>query len=473
MFVKRFKLLTVALLLLGDGTVVAQKQALPNIVLFFIDDMGSQDLGCYGSAFYQTPAIDKIAAQGLRFTNAYSACTVCSPTRASLMTGKYPARLRLTDWIQGHKKPYAQLNVPDWTMYLPLEEKTLAESLKEKGYATWHVGKWHLGDDEKYWPENQGFDVNIAGNFKGAPIKNGQYNGFFSPYGLKRLKDGPKGEYLTDRLTNEAISLIDKHKTGQPFFLNLAHYAVHTPIQGKPEKVEKYKQLLNGEKDPQKNPEYAAMIESVDESVARIIQKLEEKGLLENTLIIFASDNGALASVSTSKPFKRGKGWAYEGGTRTPLLMYWKGKLEGGKLIDEPVITMDIYTTIMNLVKAQLPNGIDGKDIMPVITQNKSYNRPLFWHYPHYHSGKPHGSVRFGDWKLIEFFEDNRLELYNLKDDVGETKDLSRENPTKTKELKQLMVSWRKEVKAQMMTPNPDYNEAKANKGPEQNNGEQ
>ncbi|HLP37701.1 sulfatase [Lacibacter sp.] len=460
--------LTIALWIMTGFCCFAQTQQMPNIVIFFIDDMGSQDLGCYGNNFYQTPSIDKLANNGVRFTNAYSACTVCSPTRASLMTGKYPARLQITDWIQGHKKPYAKLNVPNWTMYLPLQEKTLAESLKEKGYATWHVGKWHLGDDEMYWPDQQGFDVNIAGNFKGAPIKNKQYNGFFSPYGLKRLNDGPKDEYLTDRLTEEAINLIDRQNSSQPFFLNLAHYAVHTPIQGKADKVEKYKQLLNGEKHPQKNPVYAAMIESVDESVARIIQKLEEKKLLENTFIVFMADNGSLASVSTSPPFRKGKGWAYEGGTRTPLLMYWKGKIEGGKLIDEPVITMDIYTTIMQLVKAKLPNNVDGKNLLPVITENKTYNRPLFWHYPHYHNDKPHGAVRLGDWKLIEYFEDNHFELYNLKEDIGEANDLSKQNIAKAEELKKLMVAWRKKVNAQMMTTNPNYDAAKANKGPQE-----
>lgn len=449
------------------------QQALPNIIVFFIDDMGSQDLACYGNDFYKTPSIDKLAVNGVRFTNAYSSCTVCSPTRASLMTGKYPARLQITDWIQGHKKPFAKLNVPNWTMYLPLEEKTLAESLKEKGYATWHVGKWHLGDKEEYWPESQGFDINIAGNFKGAPIRNKEYNGYFSPYGLLRLTDGPKDEYLTDRLTDEAIQLIKNSKSQQPFFLNLAHYAVHTPIQGKAEKTAKYKKILNGEKHPQKNPEYAAMIESVDESIARILKVLEEKSLLENTVIIFAADNGSLASVSTSKPFRKGKGWAYEGGTRTPLIMYWKGNIEGGKVIDEPVITMDIYATIMNIVNAKLPKRTDGVSLLPVIYQNKQYNRPLFWHYPHYHNDKPHGSVRYGDWKLIQYFEDNRYELYNLKEDIGETNDLSSKNSEKLNELKKMMEGWRKKVGAQMMTANPAYDPSKAGKGPNQKEAEQ
>ncbi|HTN20502.1 MAG TPA: sulfatase [Pelobium sp.] len=434
----------------------------PNIVVFFIDDMGRQDLSTYGSDFYKTPAIDKLA-DGVKFTNAYAACTVCSPTRAALMTGKYPARLHVTDWIKGKNMPWAKLAVPDWTMYLDLKEKTIAESLKEVGYKTWHVGKWHLGDEEKYWPQNQGFDVNIAGNFKGAPIKNNKSNGYFSPYGLEMIEDGPTGEYLTDRLTNEAVNLIKNRPKDQPFFLNLAHYAVHTPIQGKQEKIEKYKALLKSA-DPQKNPEYAAMIESVDESIAKVMRTLEEEKLLENTFIVFATDNGALAPVSTSKPFKEGKGWAYEGGIRTPLLIYWKGKIESKKVIDEPAITMDIYSTIMSLAGAKEPENVDGKSLLPVITENKQYDRPLFWHYPHYHLDKPHGSVRYGDWKLIQYFEDMHYELYNLKADIGETKNLSKEQPEKVKELGMLMINWRKEVNAQMPIINSNYIPEKANK---------
>lgn len=434
----------------------------PNIVVFFIDDMGRQDLSTYGSDFYKTPAIDKLA-DGVKFTNAYAACTVCSPTRAALMTGKYPARLHVTDWIKGKNMPWAKLAVPDWTMYLDLKEKTIAESLKEVGYKTWHVGKWHLGDEEKYWPQNQGFDVNIAGNFKGAPIKNNKSNGYFSPYGLEMIEDGPTGEYLTDRITNEAVNLIKNRPKNQPFFLNLAHYAVHTPIQGKEEKIEKYKALLKSA-DPQKNPEYAAMIESVDESIAKVMRTLEEEKLLENTFIVFATDNGALAPVSTSKPFKEGKGWAYEGGIRTPLLIYWKGKIESKKVIDEPAITMDIYSTIMSLAGAKEPENVDGKSLLPVITENKQYDRPLFWHYPHYHLDKPHGSVRYGDWKLIQYFEDMHYELYNLKTDIGETKNLSKERPEKVKELGMLMINWRKEVNAQMPIINSNYIPEKANK---------
>ncbi|RZJ72602.1 MAG: DUF4976 domain-containing protein [Flavobacterium sp.] len=434
----------------------------PNIVIFLIDDLGQQDLSCYGASFYKTPAIDQLASKGVKFSNAYSASTVCSPTRAALMTGKYPARLHITDWITGKKVPFAKLAVPDWTLYLPLEEKTIAESLKEVGYTTWHVGKWHLGGDEKYWPQHQGFDVNIAGNLRGSPLKNNKYNGYFSPYGLDMMQDGPTGEYLTDRLTDEAVKLIKAHKGDhQPFFLNLAHYAVHVPIQGKDDKVKKYKTLLT-EPDPQKNPVYAAMIESVDESIAKVMKTLKEEKLLDNTLIIFASDNGALASISTSKPFREGKGWAYEGGTRTPLMMYWKGKIEGGKVIDEPAITMDIYSTIMEVVGAKEQENVDGKSLLPVIYENKKYDRPLFWHYPHYHLDKPHSSVRYHDWKLIQYFEDMHYELYDLKNDIGEIKDLAKQNPKVVSEMGMMLIKWRAQVKAQMPTINSNYNPEKA-----------
>jgi arylsulfatase A len=458
--------LFIILFLSGSGVSIVSAQKLPsgkpNIIIFFIDDMGSQDLGCYGNDFYKTPTIDRLAAKSTRFTNAYSACTVCSPTRAALMTGKYPAKLHLTDWISGHVKPFAKLSVPDWTMHVPLEEKTVAESLKEAGYATWHVGKWHLGHDEKYWAENQGFNVNIAGNFKGAPIKDKQYNGYFSPYGLPRLTDGPKDEYLTDRLTDEALALIDKQSASQPFFLNLAHYGVHTPLQGKAEKVEKYTKLLKAP-HPQKNPVYAAMIESVDESLDRIIKKLEDKNLMDNTLIIFAADNGTLASVSTSKPFREGKGWAYEGGIRTPLIVYWKGVSEGGRIIDEPVITMDIYSTILDAAGVKQGGNIDGKSLLPVVKNNMHYDRPLFWHYPHYHNDNPHGAVRIGDWKLIQYFEDNHFELYNLKDDIGEMNNLAAQHTAKVKELRKIMEDWRVQVGAQMPSANPNYDPANPN----------
>lgn len=429
----------------------------PNFIVFFIDDMGSADLACYGNTFNQTPNIDQLAQKGVKFTNAYSACTVCSPSRAALMTGKYPAKLHITDWIAGHEKTNPKLLIPDWQKFLPQSEKTVAEYLKENGYVNWHVGKWHLGEGEEFYPLNQGFDINIGGSNWGHPKK-----GFFAPYQMPLLTEGEKGEYLTDRLTNEAIKLIENHNENVPFFLNLAHYAVHSPVQAKAEKIEKYKKLLVSP-DKQKNPAYAAMIESLDEGIGRVISTLEKKNLLENTVIIFASDNGTLMQSASSLPFRKGKGWCYEGGTRTPLIIYWKNNIEGGKVIDEPTITMDLTSTILDLAAIKPNEKLDGKSLKPVILTNKKYERPLFWHYPHYHEGDaPYSAVRLGDWKLIEFFENNSLELYNLKDDISESNNLALINPQKAKELKKLLDKWRKTNNVQIPTLNPNYIEKKS-----------
>lgn len=429
----------------------------PNFIVFFIDDMGSADLACYGNTFNQTPNIDQLAQKGVKFTNAYSACTVCSPSRAALMTGKYPAKLHITDWIAGHEKTNPKLLIPDWQKFLPQSEKTVAEYLKENGYVNWHVGKWHLGEGEEFYPLNQGFDINIGGSNWGHPKK-----GFFAPYQMPLLTEGEKGEYLTDRLTNEAIKLIENHNENVPFFLNLAHYAVHSPVQAKAEKIEKYKKLLVSP-DKQKNPAYAAMIESLDEGIGRVMSTLEKKNLLENTVIIFASDNGTLMQSASSLPFRKGKGWCYEGGTRTPLIIYWKNKIEGGKVIDEPTITMDLTSTILDFAAIKPNEKLDGKSLKPVILTNKKYERPLFWHYPHYHEGDaPYSAVRLGDWKLIEFFENNSLELYNLKDDISESNNLALINPQKAKELKKLLDKWRKITNAQMPAPNPNYIDKKS-----------
>ncbi|MCU0341736.1 MAG: sulfatase [Spirosomaceae bacterium] len=448
---KKPLLLLLSVILLSANA--PQKPTTPNVVLFFIDDMGAVDLGCYGNVFNQTPNIDKLAKRGVKFTNAYSACTVCSPSRAALMTGKYPAQLHLTDWIAGHVKKNPKLNIPDWRMYLPQEEKTIAEHLHEKGYSTWHVGKWHLGEGDTYLPTNQGFDLNIGGSNWGQP--KGSY---FSPFKMPHLQDDDsKGYYLTDRLTDEAVKLIENQDTHKPFFLNFWHYGVHTPLQARADKIEKYKQLLK-EKDPQKNPVYAAMIESVDESVARVMATLEKKNMLENTLVVFAADNGTLMTTATSHPFRKGKGWSYEGGTRTPLLVYWKGHFENGLEVHSPAITMDISATILKAVGLAIPKTLHGNDLNAIVSKKKMEERPLFWHYPHYHEGNnPYGAVRKGDWKLIEFYESGALELYNLKNDIGETQNLASTEPAKTKELANLLNNWRTKMKAQMPTPNPDF----------------
>ncbi|MCF0176116.1 MAG: sulfatase [Bacteroidales bacterium] len=456
----------------------------PNVVMFLIDDLGWTDFACYGSLFYQTPAIDSLARAGVRFTDAYAACTVSSPTRAALMSGKYPARLHLTDWIAGQNFAWAKLRVPEWTKYLPLEEKTIAEYLRDEGYQTWHVGKWHLGDDEIYWPENQGYDVNIGGNFKGAPIRNGIYGGYFAPYGLKRLEEGRDGEYLTDRLTDEAVRLIENRRDDKPFYLNMAHYAVHTPLGAKPELEKKYEALADSSYF-QNNATYAAMIESVDQSLAAIMRALDRNGLMDNTLIVLTTDNGSVHNISRNYPLRRGKGSEYEGGVRVPMIMYWKGHTFTGATEQTPVITMDIFSTILDaagvkvrdrevdgksLCRLAFPRGASEASSKAIRARDKAAaklaDRPLFWHYPHYHNGgaRPYSSVRQGEWKLIHQYETDTWELYNLREDIGETKNLVGENGLKFRELADLLENWLDSVDAQYAAPNPDYDPARERK---------
>lgn len=437
----------------------------PNVVIFLADDYGWMDSSCYGSRFYQTPNIDALSRAGMRFTNAYSACAVSSPTRAALMTGKYPARLHLTDFIAGHNFAWARMLPPDWCKYLPAEEVTIAEVLRDAGYATWHVGKWHLGQEEKYYPENQGFDVNIGGCGAGAPGQPGpRTKGYFSPYGIQyNLEPGPEGEYLTDRLTDEAVNLIRTRDKGKPFYLNMAHYAVHTPLQAKPEKVKKYEGLAD-EDYFQKNAVYAAMIESMDESLGRIVAELERQGIADNTIIVFASDNGALYSVSESHPLRAGKGSEFEGGIRTPLIVSWPGHIRPGSVSDTPVITMDITATLMDMVDYRPEGPLDGQSLMNVFKGGNIKDRPLFWHYPHYHFAKPYSAVRSGDWKLTRMLEDGSVALYNLKADIGETENLADRYPRRTEKMLKLLEDWCDEVDAQYPVPNPGYDPEKADK---------
>lgn len=468
---KQFSFVASALLPVVSLSAKEKVERSPNIIVFLIDDMGWNDLGCYGSKFYQTPNMDRLAQSGALFTDAYAACTVSSPTRAALMTGKYPARLHVTDWIAGWNYPWAKLSVPEWTKYLPLEEKTIAEYLKEAGYQTWHVGKWHLGDDEKYWPENQGFDVNIGGNFKGAPIKNKKgCNGYFSPYGLPRLENGEEGEYLTDRLTDEAMRLIEK-SGDTPFFLNMSHYAVHTPLGAKPEMEKKYEALVDSSYF-QKNATYAAMIESVDQSLGDLLKVLDKKGVLDNTLIILTSDNGAVHSISRSYPLRKGKGAEYEGGVRVPFIVNWKGHTKAGQVVDTPVITMDIPATILNAAGIKTKGAVmDGISLLPSLSDSQRVSdikkkRPLFWHYPHYHNGgaRPYSAVRLGDWKLINQYETDTYELYNLKEDVGEEHDLQNQYPKKLSELRNILQNWLLSVDAQLPAKNPNWDQKRERK---------
>ncbi|MEO7319056.1 MAG: sulfatase [Chthoniobacteraceae bacterium] len=451
----------------------AADTARPNIVFILADDLGWADLGCYGSKFYETPHLDRLAKQGVRFTAAYAACNVCSPTRASILTGKYPARLHLTDWLPGRTdRPDQKLNRPVILQHLPLEEVTIAEALKEGGYSTAFIGKWHLGGPALY-PEKQGFDVNIGGCDKGHPPS------YFSPYRIPTLPDGPPGEFLTDRLTEEAVKFIESAK-GKPFFLYLSHYAVHTPLQARPEVIAKYQakagQLASAEpefitdlgrqvRQIQRHATYAAMIESLDDSVGRVMNKLEELGLDRNTVIVFTSDNGGLStaegSPTSNVPLRMGKGWNFEGGVREPLLVSWPGVAEPGSVCDAPMISTDYYPTLLEM--ARLPSRpqqhLDGVSLVPLLQGGTAPERALFWHYPHYSNqgGGPGGAVRVGDFKLIEGFEDMRVQLFNLQTDVGEKHDLAAQMPEKTVALRGQLHAWREVVQAQMMTPNPDY----------------
>lgn len=424
-----------------------------NFVVILVDDLGATDLGCFGSRFFQTPNLDRLARQGMRFTQAYSACTVCSPTRAAMMTGKYPARLHVTDWIEGHKRPKAKLKVPDWTMHLPHKERTIAEALKSKGYATASIGKWHLGGEEHH-PEKHGFDENIGGYHRGQPPS------YFAPYRIPTLKEGPDGEFLTDREAQEAVAFIDRNRN-RPFYLYLPHYAVHTPLMGKKEVIEKYRGRVQPD-DPQKNPTYGALVESVDDAAGRIMQALDERGLTGNTVVIFTSDNGGLLQSTSNLGLRAGKGSAYEGGVRVPLIVRWPGVTRAGSESAAPVITMDHYATLLEAAGVSPEPGqvIDGKSLLPLLRGSGSFRREaIFWHYPHYHPGgaTPYSAVRSGDWRLIEFFEDNRIELFNLKDDPAETRDLAASEPAKADALRRRLHAWRRQVGAQLPTPNPDY----------------
>jgi len=445
----------------------------PNVVFFLIDDLGFTDLGCMGSKLYETPHIDRLASQGMTFNHAYSACTVCSPTRAAVLTGKYPARLHVTDWIAGHKRPFAKLMVPDWTMYLPLEETTLAEVLKSHGYATASVGKWHLGG-AGYEPTRQGFDENIGGTQAGSPP------GYFSPYSLPGIETKETGESLTERLTLEAEKFIEKNRD-RPFFVYFPHYTVHTPLQARPEVTAKYAEKIKRlgldqtdadkklprdlqSQHPQRNAVYAAMIESMDHSVGRIMAALDRIGLADDTIVVFTGDNGGLMSSTDNSPARAGKGSAYEGGVRVPLIFRYTRAVKPGSTSDVPVMSIDFLPTICELAKAQAPAGIDGVSFAEYLRVGKPLARnELFWHYPHYHPGgaTPYGAVRRGDWRLVEFYEDDRFELYNLAVDEGERNDLAAREPERAKTLRDRLHSWRSEVGAQMPTPNPDHDPVK------------
>ena len=461
----------------------------PNFVFFLVDDLGYMDVGFTNSeTFYETPNLDKLASEGICFTNAYAACPVCSPTRASIMTGKYPARLNTTDYFGAiqpeeilERKPRHHFSRPllpaPYLEQMPLEEITLAEALKEAGYATFFAGKWHLGP-EGYWPEDQGFDVNQGGIQRGGPYGGKRY---FSPYGNPRLIDGPDGEHLPDRLATEAVKFISE-QADQPFLVSLSFYSVHTPLLAREDLKVKYEEKAKtvpenvwGSEPPRKvrtvqnHAVYAGMVEAMDQAVGKVLTHLAETGLDKKTAVFFMSDNGGLSTSeghpTSNLPLRAGKGWLYEGGIREPMLVKWPGNTKAGTLCDVPVISTDFYPTILEMAGLDLmpDQHIDGHSLIPLLTSQvvntHKDNHTLYWHYPHYgnQGGTPGAAIREGKYKLIEFFEDHRVELYDLENDIGEQHNLSQTLPAIRDDLLTKLHQWQKDVDARFPTKNLEF----------------
>ena len=467
----------------GGAGLFGQERKRTSFVFFLVDDLGWRDLGCFGSTFYETPNIDRLATQGMRFTNAYAACPVCSPTRASIMTGKYPVRLGTTDYfgapqpdtVQKHWTKDKPLLPARYQDRLPLGEATIAEALKEQGYATFFAGKWHLGP-EGFWPEDQGFDINKGGTAQGGPYGGKRY---FSPYGNPRLPDGPEGEHLPDRLASETCTFIESNKD-RPFLAYLSFYSVHVPLMARADLQGRYeakaKQVKHdgpawgkeGDRQVrlvQDHAVYGGMVEAMDQAVGKVLDALDRLDLTQDTVVFFMSDNGGLSTSeghpTCNLPLRAGKGCLYEGGIREPMIVKWPGGVRAGSVCEEPVISTDFYPTMLEM--AGLPpkpdQHVDGRSMRPFLQQTyRPDRRAFYWHYPHYgnQGGSPGGAVRVGDYKLIEFYEDNRVELYNLRDDLGEQNDLAARMPDKAAELRKMLHLWRSEVGARMPTPNPN-----------------
>jgi arylsulfatase A len=452
------KLFTKTILLLFSATLFFQNCAdknekkPSNFVFVLADDLGYSQIGCNGSNYYQTPNIDKLAQEGMRFTNAYAACPVCSPTRASIMTGKYPARLHLTDFIAGNNKDNYPLSQPEWQKFLPLKEITFAEILKASGYQTALFGKWHLSKEKTppgslpFNPDKQGFDESFV---------------TYKPSGsmIQPWQEAENDAHNVDTITSLALDFLERNQSN-PFFLFVSHNTIHDPLKEKAETIQKYKNLTASE-EPENHPVVAAMIERLDNSCGEIFNKIHELGLDENTVVIFFGDNGGRDKYAKQTPFRAGKGWLYEGGIREPLIVKWKDKITAGTVSESLISSIDFLPTFLDISNVEnRPKNIDGKSFLPVLMDENSGNhKDLFWHYPHYHGGSgmmPAGAVRSGNYKLIEWYEpallkqENPVELFDLRNDVGETTDLSQRLPEKTAELKELLNNWRIEVGAQM-----------------------
>ena len=450
-----------------------EKNTQPNLVFIIVDDLGWKDVGYMGSDFYDTPNIDKLSNYSTIFNSAYSASPVCSPTRASIMTGKHHVRVNITDWIPGVDPKDRYLIGPEDIHQLPIEELTIGEILQSNGYSTMYSGKWHLGS-QGFYPENQGFDINKGGFEKGSPM-----GGYYSPYKNPRLSDGPKGEYLTNRLTHETITFIEERDKYKPFAVFLSFYNVHTPIQPNLKHIDYYREKLKAYSDNktktdmegeaisvlnQRNPDYASMVHSTDENIGKLISFLKQKNLYDNTLIIFTSDNGGLSTQkkvapTSTKPLRAGKGWLYEGGIRIPQLIKFVNQ-KNQHLIDDPVVSYDLFTTVFNHLK--LNHNLDEKDGIDLssLSSNKIERDYILWHFPHYHASlwKPGSAIRNGDWKLLKFYEENKLELYNLKDDLSEQTGLSSKYPLGVKKLSYKMDEMLAEMNGKVPTINQNLN---------------
>lgn len=434
-----------------------------NFVLFLIDDMGWRDCSPYGSRYYETPNIQRLAREGMRFTNAYAACPVCSPTRAAILTGKYPARLQLTDWIPGRRQhPSAKLLVPSFRQELPLAEETIAERLKTSGYRTASIGKWHLGGDG-FDPTAQGFDLSVAGTSRGSPP------GYFGPFQLPNLTGGGSEDELSALLAARAEQYLEANQD-RPFLLYLPHFAVHTPLQAKKPIIEKYA----AKPDHQGQPVYGALVETMDEAVGRVLRKIDELGIADRTVVLFTSDNGGLryegkakVPVTNNSPARAGKGHLYEGGVRVPLIVRWPGVTKPGSTCAEPVISTDFFPTIAAMAGMAAASP-DGMSLVPLLRgAGRLKRKALFWHYPHYSNqgGVPGGAIRRGDWKLIEFYEEDRIELYNLEKDPGERMNLAVREAAVARALREDLRRWRASVRATLPKINPHYDPATAGQG--------
>ena len=480
---RTFRLLfTLALLLATPAWSLAADHT--NFVFFLVDDLGYMDVGCNNpECFYDTPNIDKLAASGMRFTDGYVANPVCSPTRFSIMTGKYPTRAGATNFFCG--KRAGKFNPAPLNCQMQLEEVTIAEALKEHGYATFFAGKWHLGPTAEFWPEKQGFDVNQGGHDRGGPYGGKKY---FSPYGNPRLEDGPEGEHLPDRLASEAAKFMEDNKD-KPFLTYISFYSVHTPLIAREDLRKKYElkakklgllekpqfgdeeQIWGDGKNPRKvrivqsHAVYAAMVEAMDKAVGKVLDKVEELGLTDNTVVMFIGDNGGLStsegSPTSNLPLRGGKGWVYEGGIREAFLIRAPGVAKPGSTCDTPVVSTDFYPTILELAgkPAKPQQHLDGVSLKPLLAGGKQVDREaIYWHYPHYanQGGFPGGAVRMGDWKLLERYEDGQVHLYNLADDIGERDDLAKTHPDRAAAMRAKLHAWYKETDAKFLQAKGD-----------------